>query len=73
MYVYLPMAQVYMRDLPARSSSNKPQVVHVLDGVLEPLEMRPGGGGSRKAFVGLTAGKFLRRHQDFDLGEHSIR
>ncbi len=57
-----------MRDLQAKSSSNKPQMLHVLDGVLEPLEMRSSSPGSRRIFVGLTAGKLLRRHRLFDLG-----
>ncbi len=65
---------MYIRDQDAESSSGKPQFLHAIDRVLQPVELKQRLSSSASAaFVGLTAGKLLREQDKFDLGKYSIR
>ena len=46
-------------------------MLHIVDTVLEPLS--PKSKSNSLAYMHLTAGKLLREHDTYDLGEHSIR
>ena len=46
-------------------------MLHIVDTVLEPLS--PKSKSNSLAYMHLTAGKLLREHENYDLGEYSIR
>ena len=68
---YVNGAKIIMRNLKAVSDRGKRrQVLHILDGVLEPLV--PEDENDSAAYLGLTAGKLLRNPDTFDLGGYTI-
>ena len=69
---YVNGVKVSNRNLQATSDvGRKRQVLHVIDGVLEPLTPKKKGDSDR--YIGLNAGKLIRQADYYDLGPHSIR
>jgi len=68
---YVNGAKFVMRNLAAKSLTNKKQMLHIVDTVLEPL--CPKSRTNSLGYMHLTAGKLLRDSDNYDLGDHSIK
>ena len=67
---YVSGAQVMMRNLMAESSDGRKQYLHIINRVLEPI--KPLEADDSVAFVGLTAGKLLRKASEYDIDGHAL-
>ena len=70
---YVNGAKIIMHNLETQSADGrKKQRLHIVDRVLEPVQDKDAGtdqeGGDSGIYVGLTAGKLLRKHREFSLG-----
>ena len=69
---YVNGVKVSKRNLQATSDvGRKKQVLHVVEGVLQPLTPKKRSDSDR--YIDLTAGKLIRQAGDYDLGKHSVR